>query len=79
MITRIFLEFYPAVKSGRSLPTLRRRVLLPSSGSKTKSSKKKAINGTLLSSLFDPEDGGSTFFSNVGQNLPDYTTSHSKI
>jgi hypothetical protein len=30
----------------------------------------------LLSLLFDPENGGSMFFQNVGKHLPDYTESY---
>jgi hypothetical protein len=33
----------------------------------------------LLDLLFDPEDGGSTFFRNVPELLPDYTVSNPRI
>jgi hypothetical protein len=68
------------MQSDRRLPTFRRNVIPP--GSKCKPSKQgesKSDFGVVvffsLSLLFDPEEGGSMFFRNVGELLPDYTAS----
>lgn len=47
---------------------LRRNVLLPSSGSKSKQS--------ILCLLLDPDDGGNTCFPNVSKFIPHYTKSY---
>jgi hypothetical protein len=48
------------------------------SGRVSRESKKQA-KLCLLGLLFDPEDGGSTFFRNVGECLPDCMTSYLKM
>jgi hypothetical protein len=61
--------------SGANQPTFRKEILLPSSGSKSKGSKKSAWSKqqALFGLLFGPEDGGDTFLRNVCRLEPDYT------
>jgi hypothetical protein len=63
-----------AIYFRRSLPTFRRDVSSPSSGSESKPRKKPTINrvSILLDLLFDPEDGDDTFLRNVGGCLLKY-------
>jgi hypothetical protein len=60
---------------GRNSTTLGRNILLPSSGPRSKPRKYPAIvflaAHALLGLIFDPEDGGSVFFPNVGELLAD--------
>jgi hypothetical protein len=58
------------MQSGRFLLTIWRDVLLLSLWSKNKSSKEIIKE---LAFLFDPEDGGSTFFKNISKIQPDCT------
>jgi hypothetical protein len=56
-----------------------RDILLPSSGSKIKPSKKatrRVVDVCLLLLYFTHEDGRSKFLSKVGKYLPDFTTYH---
>jgi hypothetical protein len=61
---------FDAVHSLRISPMVRRNLLPPSSGSKCKPS------SSVHCLFFVPEDRGSVFLRNVGELLPDYTSSN---
>jgi hypothetical protein len=71
------------MKPGRISPTFRRNELPPFSGLKSKPRKiyiaipLLAVT-YLLGSLFNPEDGHSTFLRNVAELQPEYTAPHSR-
>jgi hypothetical protein len=80
--------YFTAVYSGRSLPTFRKNVLRPFSGSKSKLIKHRSrqinpafrtcmfLTGYSFGLLFAPEDGSSMFFRKVGKLLSDFKASH---
>jgi hypothetical protein len=82
---------YNVVQPYKSRSTFRRKLLPPSSGSRSKPSKKPIKASGKLSSvwclllvccllclLYDAEDGGSTFPRNIGNLLMDYIASYPK-
>jgi hypothetical protein len=78
------LEYYcllgcDAVKSGRYLPASWRNTLYPSSGSKSiQKNVTLPHSGLEESLLFDPEDGGITFFRNASK-IPADIISRKKV